>query len=317
MQESVKQDRERYIGGSDIGVIMNLSPFKSRFDLLLEKAGYKENDFEGNVYTEYGNALEPKIREYINKGKDTHFIEGKHTREAVGDEIIGVRIHTDGERMIEGEYEILEIKTTSRVYEDVNDYKLYLVQLLFYMVNCNAFKGLLAVYHRPDDLSEEFDSSRLQLFEVNVSDYRELIEDISEAIERFISDLVKVKNDPFITEDELLPVEIPEITKQIIALEESLKYMKETETKLKVEKQRLAKAMEASGVKSWTTPRGYKITYVAGTDPSTTVVKKFDEEAFKSAYAGLYEKFLNNEVITKNGRAGYVKITAPKSDKSA
>ena len=314
MQESVKQDRERYIGGSDIPIIMNLSPFKSRFDLLLEKAGYKENDFEGNVYTEYGNALEPKIREYINKGQESHFVEGKHIREAVGDEIIGVRIHTDGERLIEGEYEILEIKTTSKIYENIEDYKLYLVQLLFYMVNCNAFKGLLAVYHRPDDLSEEFDSSRLQLFEVNISDYKDLIDDITEALVRFVADLVKVKNDPFITEDELLPVEIPEITKQIIALEESLKYMKETEAKLKEEKARLAKAMEASGVKSWTTPRGYKITFVAGTDPSTTVVKKFDEESFKSAYTGLYEKFLNNEVITKNGRAGYVKITAPKKE---
>lgn len=312
MQESVKQDREKYIGGSDIGVIMNLSPFKSRFDLLLEKAGYKANDFEGNVYTEYGNTLEPKIREYINKGKDTHFIEGKHIREAVGDEIIGVRIHTDGERMIEGDYEILEIKTTSKIYETVDEYKLYLVQLLFYMVNCNAFKGLLAVYHRPDDLSEEFDADRLQLFEVNISDYKDLIDDISEAIERFIEDLAKVKNDPFISEDDLLPVEIPEITKQIIALEESLKYMKETETKLKEEKARLAKAMEASGVKSWTTPRGYKITFVAGVDPSMTVVKKFDEESFKSSYAGLYEKFLNNEVVTHKGRDCYVRITPPK-----
>ena len=41
MQETVKQDRDKYIGGSDIPVIMNLSPFKSRFDLLLEKAGYR------------------------------------------------------------------------------------------------------------------------------------------------------------------------------------------------------------------------------------------------------------------------------------
>ena len=66
MQESVKQDREKYIGGSDIPVIMNISPYKSRFDLLLEKAGYKTDMFEGNIYTEYGNQLEPAIRDYIN-----------------------------------------------------------------------------------------------------------------------------------------------------------------------------------------------------------------------------------------------------------
>ena len=44
MQKSVKEDREKYIGGSDIPIIMGISPFKSRFDLLLEKAELKDND---------------------------------------------------------------------------------------------------------------------------------------------------------------------------------------------------------------------------------------------------------------------------------
>ena len=66
MQETVNKDRDKYIGGSDIPVIMNLSPFKSRYDLLLEKAGFKEDEFKGNIYTEYGNTLEPIIREWIN-----------------------------------------------------------------------------------------------------------------------------------------------------------------------------------------------------------------------------------------------------------
>ena len=56
--QAVTVDREKYIGGSDIPIIMGISPFKSRFDLLLEKAGLKENDFTGNEYTEYGNKLE-------------------------------------------------------------------------------------------------------------------------------------------------------------------------------------------------------------------------------------------------------------------
>ena len=76
MQETVKQDRDKYIGGSDIPVIMNLSPFKSRFDLLLEKAGYKEDAFEGNVYTKYGNTMEPKIRAAINAEIKEPFAEG-------------------------------------------------------------------------------------------------------------------------------------------------------------------------------------------------------------------------------------------------
>ena len=65
MQKSVSEDRHLYIGGSDLPIIMGISSFKSRFDLLLEKAELKENDFDGNSYTEYGNVMEEKIREYI------------------------------------------------------------------------------------------------------------------------------------------------------------------------------------------------------------------------------------------------------------
>ena len=50
--QDVTKDRHKYIGGSDIPIIMGISDFKTRFDLLLEKAQLKEDDFEGNVYTE-------------------------------------------------------------------------------------------------------------------------------------------------------------------------------------------------------------------------------------------------------------------------
>lgn len=305
MQETVKQDRDKYIGGSDIPVIMNLSPFKSRFDLLLEKAGYKEDTFEGNVYTEYGNKLEPKIRDYINTTHDTKFIEGKHTREASDDEIIGVRIHTDGEN----NNSILEIKTTSQIYDKVDDYKLYLVQLLFYMVNTGKTHGLLAVYNRPEDLSEEFEPERLQLFNISLENYTELCSEISEACERFIEDLQKVKDNPFITEEELLPVEITDITAQIIAFESQIDYLKSIEKKIKDSKARLKDAMQAAGVKSWRTPNGYKITLVP--DGEDKVDKKFNPDKLKSEDPETYNKYLEDTII--KGRSGYVKITAPKA----
>ena len=62
-------DRNLFIGGSDIGIIMGISPFKTRFDLLIEKAGYKENNFTGNDFTEFGHIIEPKIRDYINESE--------------------------------------------------------------------------------------------------------------------------------------------------------------------------------------------------------------------------------------------------------
>ena len=307
MQETVKQDRDKYIGGSDIPVIMNLSPFKSRFDLLLEKAGYKEDTFEGNVYTEYGNKLEPKIREYINRNwvQTDLFVEGKHIREAEDGEIIGVRIHTDGEN----DKYILEIKTTSQIYEHVADYKIYLVQLLFYMVNTGKTRGLLAVYNRPEDLSEDFEAERLQQFIIPIENYTELCKEIGEACERFIEDLQKVKDNPFITEEELLPTEITDITARILAFESQLDYLKTIEKKVKEDKARLKDAMQACGVKSWTTPNGYKITLVP--DGEDTTKKVFNESKLKEADPDTYNKYLEATIV--KGRSGYVKITAPKA----
>ena len=305
MQESVKQNRERYIGGSDIPIIMNLSPFKSRYNLLLEKAGYREDDFTGNVYTEYGNALEPMIRDWINTDLKDKFKEGKHTREAEGDEIIGVRIHTDGEN----NDAILEIKTTSQIYDSVNDYKLYLVQLLYYMVLTGKEYGYLAVYERPEDMSIEFNSKRLHLYKIAASEYTGLISDINEAIERFIEDLQKVKDNPFITEEELLPKEIPDITERILAFESQLEYLKQVEKTVKTEKEKLKKAMLAANVKSWKTPNGYTITRVD--DDEDSVKKVFDETSFKKDNKELYEKYLVDKIV--KGKAGYVLITAPKN----
>lgn len=305
MQETVKQDRDKYIGGSDIPVIMNLSPFKSRFDLLLEKAGYKADTFEGNVYTEYGNKLEPKIRDYINDHfAGARFVEGKHIREASDDEIIGVRIHTDGEN----DNSILEIKTTSQIYDKVEDYKLYLVQLLFYMVNTGKPYGVLAVYDRPEDLSEEFDESRLQVFMITRMDYVDLCSEIGSACEKFIEDLQKVKDNPFITEEELLPSEITDITARIVAFESQLDYLKSIEKKIKDDKARLKDAMQACGVKTWTTPNGYKITLIP--DGEDEVKKKFNESKLKETDPETYNKYLEDTIV--KGRAGYVKITAPK-----
>ena len=194
--QDVRTDRNKYIGGSDIPIIMNISPFKKRFDLLLEKAELLENEFDGNIYTEYGNILEPKIREYINKLKDTNYIEYK--------KIDGnIRCHLDGFNDVS----VLEIKTTSQIRKKVSSYKKYLVQLLFYMQQTNVERGLLAVYERPKDFNEEFDEERLQLFDIDINDYDELLKDINNAVKKFIKDLEKIKENPFIEEWELEEME--------------------------------------------------------------------------------------------------------------
>ena len=316
MQESVSQDREKFIGGSDIPIIMELSPFKSRFDLLLEKAGYKKNDFEGNVFTEYGNTMESKIRDHVNSSLISTFVEGKHIMDVPEDWCehpngMRIRCHTDGEN----DDAILEIKTTSQVFDSLDDYQIYLVQILFYMAMTGKETGLLAVYKRPDDMDETFNADNLQIWEIHMTDHHGLVDDIKKAVSRFLDDLQKVKSNPFITEDELLPAEIPEITRRIIAFEQQVSRMKELEKKIKDEKDRLKTAMEKAGVKKWETPNGYKITLIPDSDDKVEQEESFNAEKFMADHPELVEQYTETKNVIKKGKKGYVRITAPKEDK--
>lgn len=306
--QAVTIDRDKYIGGSDIPIIMGISPFKTRFDLLLEKAGLKDNDFTGNEYTEYGNIMEPKIREYVNKTFDKEFIEGKHIN---GD----IRVHTDGE----DKDSILEIKTTSQVHEKLDDYKVYLVQLLFYMQETKKYFGYLAVYERPEDFNEEFDSNRLRTYRLDIEDYKDLLEQINKAVDQFRIDLAKVKENPFITEEELMPTDLTELSNKVVALENQLAEMKKIEVQAKEFKAQLKAAMEKNNIKKWETPNGVKITLVEDKADETVIEKVVNEELFKSENIELVEQYelkqaeyLEDKEVIKKGKAGYVKITLPK-----
>lgn len=313
MQDTVNKDREKFIGGSDIPIIMELSPFKSRFDLLLEKAGLKENEFTGNVFTEYGNIMESKIRDYVNEIKGTDFKEGKHTysipnewtKKKAG---MKIRCHTDGEC---GNI-ILEIKTTSQLHYNLDDYQIYLVQILFYMMMTEREHGVLAVYERPDDMDETLNPDNLQLWLIHMADYAGLVESIKKAVVRFLDDLQKVKSNPFITEEELLPAEIPDIASRIVAFEQQLAMMKEIEKKVKAEKERLKDAMETAGVKKWETPNGYKITLIPDSEDKAEQEEFFNAEKFIAEHPDLVEKYTETKTVIKKGKKGYVRITAPK-----
>lgn len=299
----VTVDRHKYLGGSDIAIIMGISPFKSRFDLLLEKAELKENDFVGNEYTEYGNAIEPLIRNYINES-------GLYKKPFREDKIIvdDCRYHDDG---FNGEV-VLEIKSTSQIKEKLEDYKLYLVQNIFGIMLRKKNKGLLAVYDRPDNFREqlasgkiEFDPNRLQLFPYTIDNFKEWQEDINFAIDQFRIDLEKVKANPLITEEDLQPKEVIELSNQIVEIENQLQTFKDLENKQKKLKDNLKKAMEEYGIKKWTTPNNTKITLVA--DGEDKEVKVFDEDKFKKDNEELYKKYLEKKI--KKGRSGYVLIT--------
>lgn len=298
MEFDVTQNRENYIGGSDIPCIMGISSFKTRYDLLLEKSGLKENDFAGNKYTYYGQRLEPRIREYINNTQKTPFVPNRTIKD-------DLRAHTDG---FNGTC-VLEIKTTSHIFESVDDYTAYLVQLLFYMdLNCVEL-GKLAVYERLEN-DYNFRPERLTVHDINIKDYKELLSEVREAIDKFRVDLNRLKENPLLSEEDFQPSEIVTLSNNVLALESRLAEYKTIEKEYNAVKQKLYEAMEKHDIKSWRTVNGVRITKVDAVPAKTKTVKEFDAKKFAADSPELYQSYVRDVEKKSAGRKGYIKITA-------
>lgn len=287
-------DRDKFIGGSDIPIIMNISAFMKRWELLQFKAGITERDFFGNEYTAYGDEMEGKIRDYMNE---------KYGRDFKPDVAISgdLRGNCDGI----DEFGLLEVKTTSHIYKTLDEYKAYLVQMIFYCVLFKKTNCYLAVYERPEDFSTVFEEERLYVYYMDLYDYADLAADVEDAIEEFRADLEKLRENPLLTEEDFIPNEIVSIGTEVVALEKRLIEMKKMEAELKTLKEDLKVAMEHAGIKTWETFTGTRITLVA--DGEDTEVEEFDTKTFLAEYPVISKKFMVKK--KKKGRKGYVKIT--------
>ena len=296
----VTEDRDKYIGGSDIPAILGISKFTSRWQLLLQKAGLEERSFTGNRYTEYGHIIEPQIRDYINLIYQTNFVPN---RVIDGD----IRYHSDG---FNGE-KVLEVKSTSEIYSTVDGYKVYLVQLLKGMEENGVEEGILAVYDRPDDLNPKFDPTRLQIFGVIKDDYQHLLKHINRELDKFRTDLERLKENPLLSEQDFLPIGdgLIALSNKVVQFETQLAAMKEIESQLKEAKRVLYHEMLKHDVKSWTSPNGTKISRVDEVPAKTKTVGEFDLATFKKECPATFEHYSRLVEKKTNGKAGYVRIT--------
>ena len=299
----VSQDRDKYIGGSDIPAILGISKFTTRWQLLLEKAGLAERPFSGNRFTEYGHIIEPQIRAYINKVRNTNFVPNRVIN---GD----IRYHSDG---FNGKA-VLEVKSTSEIYSTVDGYKVYLVQLLKGMEENQVEEGVLAVYDRPEDLNPVFDPERLQVFDVSMNDYRNLLNYENKEIDKFRADRDRLIENPLLSEQDFLPIgnDLVAMANKVVAFENQLVAMKEVEKKLKEAKKQLFNEMLKHNVKSWTSPNGTKITRVDETPGGTKKVIQFDEMAFMRDHKDLYQSYMREKALGRSPKAGFVRITMPR-----
>lgn len=295
----VTLNRERGIGGSDVPAIMGISPFTTRFDLLKYKLGLKENEFKGNEYTEYGNELEPKIRDYVNSlgyEFEPDYIEEEH-------EPLQKFYHADG--WDEGSETVLEIKTTGEVHALLG-YKKYLVQLLYGMMMYGVSEGILAVYNRPDDFDTEFDKDRLQIFFIGTDDYEKLCSEINLAVSQFNTDYLFMQENPWCEESDLpsRSALVP-LANRLKTLEPMIAGAQQIVKEYDELKKQLCEQMVEHRIKSWTMPSGTKVTLVEKGEDK--VVKAFDESKFKEEHEDLYDEYTIDKI--KKGRGAYVRVT--------
>lgn len=299
--ETVTENRHLYIGGSDIAVIMNISPFKTRQTLLLEKSQFIQDYFSGNEYTEYGDRFEPKIRDFINsKRKDEKFKSAY---------FLGVLSPKDKDKLqfrcnVDGinNTEVLEIKTTSHIKDSVDKYKTYLVQLLFYMLNSKRKKGILAVYERDVIEEDTFNEKRLLIYEIKIDDYQDLCVEIMSSVEKFQNDLLEFKKQPTLNEEDFLNPLLLDTSKKIVELENRLIGYKKILEELENMKEYLFKSMTKFNVKKWTSNNGISFTRI---DESESTREVLDTEKLKNESPEIFEKYKTTKT-TK--RKGYVRI---------
>ncbi|WP_142433419.1 lambda-exonuclease family protein [Enterococcus mundtii] len=217
---NVTEKRTQYVGGSDVPVILGLSKYKTQFELAKEKVGITEPDKSSNPYIQFGNKMEPFIREYINTMNSLNF----HPDTFIDKENM-IRSNVDG---IDTKNQILlEIKThgatpTLKVYEAQ-------MQLYFHQTGCNY--GWLAMYQRPKDFDMDFDKENLVIKEIERDEG--FIEKILDSIETFWIRVEYLKEKPDMNETEYYSIG-NDIDKLVARVERFELQMLEFEEKAKI-----------------------------------------------------------------------------------
>lgn len=312
--ENVTENRNKYLGGSDLPALFNVSPFKDCFTLAREKAGVIPAAFKGNEYTRYGQLLEPQIRDYINSIYELKFKENTNINEE-----LGLRSNCDGLDKEAGL--LLEIKTNAgdkTTYEDVYD---YILQMQMYMFQFNVEKGYLVQYKRPENFwsglnyetqhtddyfNQEFDPERISVMEIKKDN--KLIQQILSKAEKFWNDIERLKENPNMTEEEFYfndkLVEYNNTINKLSVLEKELARLKDIEKETKTQREILYELMHNVGVKTIVT-NNLMITKI---NPTTS--EKIDSKKLKEELPEIAKKY--NKITNVKG---YVKITV-RADKN-
>ena len=226
--------RTKGIGGSDVSIIAGINPFKSVYQLWLEKTGQVEPEEEGSEYTHFGTLLEPIVRkEFMErtgiKVRQKHMLLQSEEHPFMFADLDGV-INENGELCI------FEAKTASAYKQEVWEEEVpapYILQVQHYMAVTGAKKTYIAalvggnhffyyVVERDEEMIAEIIVMEKYFWQHHVMGGVEPVPDGSEATTRYFNERFRNSNGETIElPDEVLPVceEYDNLTRQIKELE--------------------------------------------------------------------------------------------------
>ena len=153
VKDSVKDDRDKYIGGSDLPKVNNPT---SAERLIFEKT-HEQKDFT-SIYTEFGNIAEPLIREYVSRTVYNGESIEPSTTIIEREDKLGFRGNLDGDNTLREE--VVEIKTLGENYYDdpsafYKKVEAYRIQVGYYMMLKGYHKTTIFIFKRPNILLDK------------------------------------------------------------------------------------------------------------------------------------------------------------------
>jgi putative phage-type endonuclease len=157
--------RSRVIGGSEVGSILNINSFESRYVLWYRKAGFLTKEESANPLFEWGHRLEPVVAEKFADNHPEYSVQvsgswvhrDRPWHGANPDRLLSpVYVDDDGEVYVGEPEAVLEIKTSMSGYGWENDMcpVKYVAQLRWYMEAFSLDYGYLVVLASLGDYRE-------------------------------------------------------------------------------------------------------------------------------------------------------------------
>lgn len=288
--------RRKGLGGSDIGTILGLNPFKTAFQLWLEKTGQVEpEDISDKIHIQIGNELEDLVARIFEQ--ETGLKVQKDNKTHYHKDYPYLLANID--RKIVGEKALLECKTTSafskKQWEDDEVPDSYLMQVQHYLNVLDYDYAYIAVIIGNSD----FVYKKIERDDELISMYTDIaskfwLENVQKGVEPDFDYTDKQAID-YITSD------IDGDT-EIIATEDEARHLIDA-VYFKEQK----KTMEEYGKKSETLIKKAMGASDAGVLKSEEYIAKlsryykdsFDTKKFKKDHPGIYEKYTTKKPYTR------------------